>query len=135
MNVVFKLLDEGAIIPQRAYDNAVGLDVYMPKTGVLKPGMNCIRLGISVEVPNGYMLNIYPRSSLAKKGIISILAPIDPGYTGSIHLIVLNTTGEYYHYNEGERLGQLVFHNIAVVNPISKHDSARGDKGLGSTGT
>lgn len=134
MNVEITLNMPGAKLPTRQHPKDAGLDVYMPDDGVLRPGPNCINLGISVDVPNGYMANLYPRSSMNKIGIISLLAPIDAGYNGNIHLLVFNGTDKDYHYKQGDRLCQLVFHNIAVVTPRLKCCNSRGDNGLGSSG-
>jgi len=124
----------GAKLPTRKHPKDAGLDVYMPSSGCLKQGPNCVDLGISIDVPNGYMANLYPRSSMNKIGIISLLAPIDPGYSGNIHLLVYNGSGSDYTYNKGDRLCQLVFHNIAVVIPSLDIEQNRGNNGLGSTG-
>ena len=134
MFVKFTLIRPGAKLPVRKHLRDAGLDVFMPDDGILIPGANCIPLGISVEIPNGYVGNLYPRSSMTKLGIISQLAPIDSGYTGEIHLLVYNGTGKDYPYKRGDRICQLVLHNIAVVNPIEEDTQKRGTNGLGSSG-
>ena len=138
MFVGIRILKEGAKLPERKHYHDAGLDVYMPCDGVLQPGPNCVGLGIGIEVPVGYMANLYPRSSMNKIGIISLLAPIDSGYTGEIHLLVFNGTDKPYHYKKHDRICQLIFHNIAIVNPINVVDLAtkdsRGTQGLGSSG-
>lgn len=134
MQIKFKLLVEGAQLPSRKHANDVGLDVYAPTEGILYPGANKIDLGFSVDVPIGYQANIYPRSGHAAKGILAQIPPIDPGYTGHIHAILINASQEPYTYDKGERLGQLVFTPVSIVQPTLAYESARGDAGFNSTG-
>jgi len=65
MKVKFTLLRPNARLPERGHDIDVGLDVFTPTSGLLKPGPNKIGLGFSMEVPVGYSASIYPRSGMA----------------------------------------------------------------------
>ena len=159
MQVKFKLLREGAKLPERAHGIDVGLDVFTPSEGILRPGPNKIPLGFSCEVPVGYVAAIYPRSGMASGektldleilqggktylvkelepngiGLFAQLPPIDPGYTGEVHAIVYNSSNYMIKYPKHTRFGQLVFYPIAYVQPVLELDNSRGDKGFGSTG-
>ncbi|MNH13572.1 Deoxyuridine 5'-triphosphate nucleotidohydrolase [compost metagenome] len=73
---------------------------------------------------------------LKSRGIALIAQspPIDPGYTGEINAIVLNTSELTIEYPAGTRFGQLVVYPITYAIPTESVDTSRGDKGFGSTG-
>ena len=134
MKIKFELRADGAVLPSRKHSNDVGLDVYAPTNGVLYKGITKVDLGFSVDVPIGYQANLYPRSGHATRGILAQLPPIDPGYTGNVHAIMLNVSDEPYYYAKGERLGQLVFTPVSIVEPILEVGEERGCNGFNSTG-
>ena len=76
-----KLIDFGVAEkhrPFRPHDNDAGADVYMPYDCTVKPGeIAKIPLGFGVEVPDGYAAFVFPRSSMAVKGLVCELPPID----------------------------------------------------------
>jgi dUTP pyrophosphatase len=78
-----KLIDFGVAEnhrPFRPHDNDAGADVYMPYDCTVKPGeIAKIPLGFGVEVPDGYAAFVFPRSSMAVKGLVCELPPIDSG--------------------------------------------------------
>ena len=77
--------------PLRSHANDAGADVYMPFDCTLEPGgIAKIPLGFGLEVPDGYAAYVFPRSSLAAKGVVCELPPVDSGYRGEIHAIVSN---------------------------------------------
>ena len=71
--------------PLRSHANDAGADVYMPFDCTLEPGgIAKIPLGFGLEVPDGYAAYVFPRSSLAAKGVVCELPPVDSGYRGEI---------------------------------------------------
>ena len=81
--------------PLRSHANDAGADVYMPFDCTLEPGgIAKIPLGFGLEVPDGYAAYVFPRSSLAAKGVVCELPPVDSGYRGEIHAIVSNVGNE-----------------------------------------
>ena len=77
--------------PFRPHENDAGADVYVPFDCTLNPGdIIKIPLGFGLEIPDGYAGYVFPRSSLAIKGLVCELPPIDSGYRGEIHAIVSN---------------------------------------------
>lgn len=159
MQVKFKLLREGARLPERGHGIDVGLDTFTPTSGILKPGINKIPLGFSCDVPVGYGAFIYPRTGMtsgeASKyllvsaagapttvgelttdgvSIIAHMPPIDPGYTGEVHALVTNSSMYFIKYKQHTRFGQLVFYPIAYVTPVEEVDTTRGDGAFASTG-
>ena len=81
-----KLIDFGLKkdhYPFRPHENDAGADVYMPYDYTLKPGeIVRIPLGFGLMIPDGFAGYVFPRSSMAAKGLVCELPPIDSGYRG-----------------------------------------------------
>ena len=121
--------------PLRAHYNDAGADVYSTQDILLEPHTTIkIPLGFGLELPDGFMACIFPRSGLTSKGIISNIPPIDSGYRGEIHAIITNTTDNTYIINKNDRIGQLVILPIILCDFVEKLDNIRGEGGFGSTG-
>ena len=108
---------------------------------ILKPNMRVlISTGISVKIPEGYYIELVPRSGNALKRGISFAnstGVVDSDFTGEIGLIIENNTGGLMPLKKGERLGQIILKKKEtieweVVEELDKTD--RGEKGFGSTG-
>lgn len=122
-------------VPTRKHLFDVGMDVYAHDEYVLAPHESVkIPLNFGIEVPNGYVGLILPRSSMAAKGIVSENAPVDPGYTGIIHAIVTNHTDVEYVIHEGDRVAQLVIAPVAIIDFYFDEQETRQSNGFGSTG-
>ncbi len=111
------------------YDVFTRVDAVLPAHSVVK-----VPLGFGVEVPPGFMACIFPRGGWATKGVLPQLPPIDCGYTGEVHAIVLNATDVDIKTVAGTKLGQLVFIPIYHFNLVEQSSDSRGDAGFGSTG-
>lgn len=131
-----KVIDFGyQNLPKRAHGNDAGADVYAMTERVIAPHTTeKIPLGLGLEVPDGYMACIYPRSGLSVKGIVCELPPIDSGYRGEIHAIVSNLGDEPYLVTIGDRLGQLVVTPVIIADFVTEHGDQRGTGAFGSTG-
>jgi dUTP pyrophosphatase len=122
-------------MPFRAHENDAGADVYAAKAVHLNPHQTkAIPLGFGLELPDGLQANIYPRTSLARKGIVTELPPIDSGYRGEIHAITTNMTNIPFIVPVGMRIGQLVITPIILADFIDYDINERGDNAFGSTG-
>ena len=136
-------LDDRARLPTRAHPGDAGLDLYALEDVVLAPGeRRALRTGVAVEVPDGQAGLVLPRSGLAAShGITLVNAPglIDSGYRGELFVIALNTDAERpYEFMAGGRIAQLVLVDIRLAEVLEVEElsgSARGDGGLGSTGS
>lgn len=99
-----------------------------------------IPTGLHVQIPEGYEIQVRPRSGLALKHGLSFcnsIGTIDSDYRGDIGLIIINLSKDEYTIQPGERLGQLVLNKVEqiqweVVEDLSKTE--RGDDGFGHTG-
>lgn len=130
-----KLIDFGGKAPTRAHYNDAGADVYAPSSITINPGDICkLPLGFGLELPNGMVGYIFPRSSLSSKGIVCELPPIDSGYRGEIHAIISNVSNKPYKIEKGDRVGQLVIMPVIIANFSVDSNEERGIGAFGSSG-
>lgn len=130
-----KLIDFGGIKPERAHYNDAGADVFSLNDYVLSPGETVkVPLGIGLEIPDGYVGFIFPKSGLSSRGLVSELAPIDSGYRGEIHAILTNQSGEDFTILKNSKVGQLVILPVVLAEFSENLDNSRGTGGFGSTG-
>jgi dUTP pyrophosphatase len=122
-------------MPYRAHENDAGADVYAAMPVHLDPHQTAkIPLGFGLVLPDGFQANIYPRTSLASKGIVTELPPIDSGYRGEIHAITTNVSDKPFIVPIGMRIGQIVITPIILADFIDYDIKERGESGFGSTG-
>ena len=132
---------EGLPLPSYASAGAAGLDVVAAETLVLDPGARrAVATGFAVAIPEGFEIQVRPRSGLAlKHGITCLNTPgtIDSDYRGEVKVILANLGAEPFEIRRGERIAQLVpatvqrarFREAAALDPTT-----RGAGGFGSTG-
>jgi len=137
-----KLLRPGARLPSRATAGATGLDLYACLEGPdyvdVGRDVTLVPTGIAIEAPPGFDVQLRPRSSLARQGVIVVLGTLDADYRGEV-FVAMHTVGsrETYRVGQGDRIAQLVvsrFETPAVVEVEALSASERGDGGYGSTG-
>ena len=134
MKVKIIKFKENIKAPFRAHYNDAGADVFSTGDYLLGAHQTIkIPLGFGMELPDGFQCNVYPRSGLSSKGIISQIPPIDSGYTGEIHAIMTNTTSEPYIIHKDDKVAQLVVTPIILVDFTDELGEERGDNGFGST--
>ena len=93
--------------------------------------------GLKVQLPDNTVGLIWPRSSLAMKGIETGGGVIDSGYTGEIKLILRNHSDELVWLHAGDRVAQLIiqpFVSCWECETTELNSNTRGGKGFGSTG-
>ena len=133
-----RLIDFGVAkehCPFRPHENDAGADVYIPFDCTLKPGdIIKIPLGFGLEIPDGYAGYVFPRSSMAIKGLICELPPIDSGYRGEIHAIICNVSNQEHILKKNTRIGQLVITPVIIADFVFEHGKQRGKNSFGSTG-
>lgn len=133
-----KLIDFGLppqFMPKRAHENDAGADVFAIGKYEIGPGDTAkIPLGFGVELPDGYVGFIFPRSGLSAKGITCELPPIDSGYRGQVHAIVTNNSNFFYTVLPGDRVGQLVILPVCIPEFTFDDFTERGQGAFGSTG-
>ena len=136
---------EGLDLPAYETLGSAGMDVRAAvpegESISLAPGTRTmVPTGLSVAIPEGYEIQMRPRSGLAAKhGITCLNSPgtIDSDYRGELKVILINHGDETFTIARGERIGQMV---LAPVTRIvwdeveSLDETARGSGGFGSTG-
>lgn len=140
-----KVINRSAFdLPQYETAQAAGLDVRanIDEAMILRPLERAlVPTGLYVELPEGYEIQVRPRSGLAARHGISLVNPpgtIDPDYRGEIKVIVVNLSNDDFELKPGERIAQLVvarFVRIAWESVEELSDTDRGAGGFGSTGT
>ena len=107
----------------------------MPYDCVLKPGeVARIPLGFGLIIPDGFAGYVFPRSSMAAKGLTCELSPVDPGYRGEIHAIISNVSNRTQKLFKGSGVGQLVIMPVVIADFVSDLGEGRGKGAFGSTG-
>lgn len=149
--LLYKKLRPEAVLPRRAYDDAIGFDLaacLMSETGksqqILIPPRNvrAVTTGLVLIPPKDYFISVCSRSGLASRNPVVFVsnAPgiIDPDYTGELIVLLYNGGNESVYVKHGDFIGQ------AVLFPATRPDAIReiwdlpttkrGEKGLGSSG-
>ncbi len=134
---------EGAVIPCYKTEGAAGADVcaLINEPVTIAPGaFAMIPTGLFFEIPQGYEIQVRPRSGLAAKNGITVLntpGTIDSDYRGELKIILINLGKEAFVVNNGERIAQIIVSPVTVADftiTDSLSDTTRGEKGFGSTG-
>ena len=136
-----KLLHPDAKVPTRGSEGAIGWDLYKPITRsplvILAQDYQIVDLGIAVKIPHGHYGRIAPRSGLAAKQGINVLAGvIDEDYTGEVKVILHNTTHNNVVIDQTKAIAQLILERadigkLMVVEELLS--TVRGSGGFGST--
>ena len=132
---------EGLPLPAYATDGAAGMDVVAAEDLTLGAGQrHAVATGFAIAIPEGYEVQVRPRSGLAlKHGITCLNTPgtIDHDYRGEVKVILANLGSDPFEIRRGERIAQLVpapvqkarFSEVEVLG-----ETSRGAGGFGSTG-
>jgi len=139
MEIQVKKLSERAIIPTQGSEYAAGYDLYAAEEGFVAAECRLlVKTNISVSIPKGYYGRIAPRSGLAYKSGIDIMAGvIDSDYRGDVGVILYNTDVKDFEFKKGDRIAQLIIekcYNVEWQEVFELEDSVRSDGGFGSTG-
>jgi dUTP pyrophosphatase len=132
-----------ARVPTRATPGDAGADLYSIEEVWLYPGTRLlVDTGIAIELPEGHVGYICPRSGLAWAcGITVLNSPgvIDSGYRGSIKVQLINTSKATEHViSVGDRIAQLIIQKVELPEFEAAEElnaSVRGQNGHGSSGT
>ena len=132
---------EGLPLPAYATAQAAGMDVVAAESLILEPGdRQAVATGFALAIPEGYEVQVRPRSGLALKyGITCLNTPgtIDADYRGEVRVILANLGREPFAIERGDRIAQLVpapVQHARWVEVDSLDETARGEGGFGSTG-
>ena len=165
MKINFKKLSDTAIMPKKANYNDAGFDLYADEDVVLAYGeTKAIATNIALELPDGYMADVRPRSGLTRDTALRVqYGTVDAGYRGGIGIICDNVDNLYkvktidnklhaiitgdrdaiLTYNtaieikRGDKIAQLVIQKIPDIELVEAdvlNETERGAGGFGSTG-
>lgn len=142
IRVGIKKVHEHAQIPQYQTAGAAGADLHACEPACIIPGATMVvNTGVVFDIPEGYEIQVRPRSGLAaKRGITVLNAPgtIDSDYTGLCKVILHNAGHSNFEVHVGDRIAQAVLKEAPkalFVEVDEVGESGRGAGGLGSTGT
>jgi dUTP pyrophosphatase len=143
MLVKIKKLSPSAVIPTYAKDGDAGMD--MVATRIINETLDSITYGtdIAMEIPNGFVGLVFPRSSIRKTGLhlSNSVGVIDSGYRGEIQATFKKIQGitndELENYKVGDRICQIMIiphPSIVFYEAEELNNTERGEGGFGSTG-
>lgn len=142
MQIKIKRIENGKL-PEYKTEGAAGADCYarISEKVIVKPKtVETIPLGFSVEIPEGYEMQIRGRSGNARKNWVQVFnspGTIDSDYRGEVGAILYNASDKDFEVNPGDRIAQ------AIIAPVIKaewyltdklSETDRGEGGFGSTG-
>lgn len=134
-----KRLTKTAIIPTRGSTYSAGADLYADEYKDIHPGTReLISTGIAIKAPENTYIRIAPRSGLAiKEGLDVLAGVVDSDYTGEVKVILLNTGNNILSIKPGDRIAQAIA-EVIVLSEIEEvgdlEDTERSSAGFGSTG-
>ena len=127
------------VLPSRGTEQAAGYDLSSAIVTIIYPGQRqVIPTGFAWQFPAGLCGQIWPRSGLAARQGIDVLAGmIDPDYRGEIGVVLINHGDDVFHIKKGDRIAQMVLvpfyaFGLSLVDDLVETD--RGADGFGSTG-
>jgi dUTP pyrophosphatase len=130
-------------LPSYSTEGSSGMDIRaaVKEDMFINPGeVALVPTNLSVEIPEGYEVQVRPRSGLAIKNGIGLLnspGTIDSDYRGEIKIIMMNFGKEKFKISRGDRIAQLILSKYYYANIIESddlNDSSRGEGGFGHTG-
>lgn len=137
----YKLLDEGIEEPRYAHEGDAGLDLRSTTDEVIVPsGRVTVGTGVAVEIPDGCVGLVFPRSGLAcRRGLrlANCVGVIDSGYRGEVKATLVNDSKQDVAVRRGDRVCQMVvvpYVGVSLERADSLTETERGAGGYGSTG-
>jgi len=140
MNCKIVLLNSDSRYPTKSHVTDAGYDLFSTEDVSLQPlQRKVVKTGIKLSIPSGFYGRVAPRSGLAVKNGVDVLAGvIDSGYNGEIGVVLINTDKfESVNLPKSSRIAQLIFEKCEDMNfetVLSLDVSERDAGGFGSTG-
>ena len=137
IEVKTKLLYEDSKPPFKASEGAAAYDLYA-HSFENKGNYYVYGTGLAFEIPAGYVIKLYPRSSVYKKGLLlhNSVGIIDSDFRGEVK-VIFNKTSHSTAYGKNERIAQIILEKVPevcynITNELSSTN--RGEGGFGSSG-
>lgn len=137
------IIEDESLLPFYMTEEAAGADIkaYLQEEMVIQAGASAlVPTGIRLAIPDGYEVQIRPRSGLAAKNLVTVLntpGTIDSDYRGEVKIILINHGKLDFIVTPGMRIAQLIVAPVVRANFILSSELAltkRGAEGFGSTG-
>lgn len=138
VTIAFKITNPLAKTPTRGSEFAAGYDLYSTEEYTLKPlERKLFKTGLSIAIPNGLYGRIAPRSGLAFKDGLDVMAGvIDEDYRGDVGVILINLGSVDKKIVAGDKIAQIIFENYTTAgfqSVVNLPESVRSEGGFGST--
>lgn len=136
MQIQVKKLTSDAIIPKISNPGDAGLDLCTTVPALIKPGCRALLpTGLAIALPRGTVGQIWPRSKLAAKYGIDVLAGVvDSGYRGEIMISLINHGHEPVELKPGDKVAQMIvveYHSdLPTFEVLELQTTERGKKGI-----
>ena len=139
MKVRFQKTHPDAVTPSYALAGDACVDLHAASVDCDKYGNIVYDTGVAIEIPDGFVGLLFPRSSISKTSMMlrNSVGVIDSGYRGTIKLKFKNISEDSIIYNKNDRVGQLMLiprPQIELEETDILSESDRGKGGFGSTG-
>lgn len=140
MDVKIKKLHENAVIPKYAKPGDAGLDLTATSKSYDDKDSVVYGTGLAVEIPEGYVGLLFPRSSLTNYALIlgNHVGVIDSGYRGELIFKFKQTYTSIFKdkvYDVGDRIGQLLIIPYPKINLVEVQELSQTERGTGGYGS
>ena len=140
MKIRFKKLSQSAVVPTKAHASDAGFGLTCTRFEVTNGELFTYHTDIAVDIPDGYVGLLFPRSSIYKQDLLltNSVGVLDSGYRGEVMFKFKPICYDAnHHYKVGDRIGQLIiipYPDVEFVEADELSDSERGIGGYGSSG-
>ena len=141
IGIRLKKTDTRATIPTYAHDGDACFDLYAIEDAlVCSKNPTMVRTGLAFEIPDGMVMKIYPRSSLAVKEhmmLANCVGIVDSGYRGEVYVPLITFGGQSRTVKAGQRIAQAEItrtYEFRFVEAETLTSTERGEGGFGSSG-
>ena len=140
IKIKIKKLVPEAVIPSYAKPGDAGMDLVATSTSLDENGNTVYGTGIAMEIPEGHVGLIFPRSSNAKTDLYltNHVGVIDSGYRGELMFKFRAIRTPFpKEYKVGDKVGQIIimpYPQVAFIETDELSSTERGEGGFGSTG-
>ena len=140
MQLKVKRLDPRAVIPKYQSDGAACFDLVAIERDNVVPGIALYRTGLSFDIPQGYVLEVYSRSGHGfnqHTRLSNCVGIVDSDYRGEVMVQLIRDAGGHVGSQVGERVAQAMLRRVDQVEFIEVDElseTKHGANGMGSTG-
>ena len=137
MRIKIKKLDKDAVIPRYAHFGDAAVDLVAVYRTYESDDIFCYGTGLAIEIPQGYVGLIFPRSSIASSTLrlANSVGVIDSGYRGEIMLKFDSKESDLHMYEPGDRIGQLIILPLPTIQFFEVEQLSSSDRNTGGFGS